>query len=125
MNISEQIAYWQDSAHEDFEVAEQLVASRKIRHGLFFAHLAVEKMLKSCVCRTTQEAPPRIHNLVRLWELTGTPLPEEYRLLLSELNAFNLEGRYPVPFVAEVLPREADDYITRTREVLAWLHSRL
>lgn len=102
MNISEQIAYWRDSAREDFEVAEQLVAARKNRHGLFFAHLALEKMLKSHVCRAIQDVAPRIHNLVRLSELTGMALPEHYRMLLSELNAFNLEGRYPVPFVAKV-----------------------
>ncbi len=125
MDMSQQIAYWRDNACEDLEVANQLVTARKSRHGLFFAHLALEKILKAHVCKAAGKAPPRIHNLVRLAELSSTNMPESYLMLLSELNAFNLEGRYPVPFIADVSPKEADDYMTRTREVFEWLDSRL
>ncbi len=125
VDISEQISYWQNSAREDFEVAKQLVDSGKNRHGLFFAHLALEKVLKAHVCKTTQELAPRVHNLVRLSEISGITTPESYVILLSEMNAFNLEGRYPMPFIAAVSPEEAANYITGTQEVLEWLNSQL
>jgi HEPN domain-containing protein len=56
---------------EDWEVAVKLVKDGKSQHGLLFAHLALEKVLKALVCRHTHEIPPRIHNLTRLSELAG------------------------------------------------------
>ncbi len=53
VDIAKQITYWQDGAKEEFDVAKQLIANEKIRHGLFFAHLAIEKLLKAKVCQTT------------------------------------------------------------------------
>lgn len=51
----------------------------KIRHGLFLAHLALEKTLKAHVCRTTGELAPKTHNLVRLAEMAGChELPRFY-----------------------------------------------
>ena len=51
VDISEQIKYWKTTAREDWEAAGELVESRRIRQGLFFAHLALEKLLKAHVCR--------------------------------------------------------------------------
>ncbi len=74
IDIDKQIAYWRDSADEDFAVARELVRRTRIRHGLFFAHLALEKALKAHVCRVTQDIAPRVHNLVRLAELAELDL---------------------------------------------------
>ena len=63
----------------------------KIRHGLFIAHLALEKMLKAHVCL---ELAPRIHNLVRLAEMAGLKLSETQIDLLADASEFNIEGRY-------------------------------
>jgi HEPN domain-containing protein len=125
VDIAKQILYWQEGAKEDFEVAKQLTASDKMRHGLFFAHLAIEKLLKAKVCQTTNEIAPRIHNLVRLAEITGLDLPETTLNLLAEMNEFNLEGRYPMPFLGPVSKAEADNYILKTEEVLQWLIKQL
>ena len=64
----QQMDYWRSGADDDLEAAEQLVQLGKVRHGLFFAHLCLEKLLKAHICCTTQNHPPRIHNLVRLAE---------------------------------------------------------
>lgn len=64
--IEKQVAYWQDGAIEDWGVAKELIKRNKTRHGLFFVHLALEKLLKAQVCRRTQDLAPRVHNLVRL-----------------------------------------------------------
>lgn len=71
VNIDKHILHWQNGAKEDLEVAKQLLASDKIRHGLFFLHLAMEKIIKAHICRNTNDIAPRLHNLVRLAELSG------------------------------------------------------
>lgn len=71
LDSGKQVDYWRQGADEDWEVAVKLVTDGKSRHGLFFAHLALEKMLKALVCRHTRDVPPRIHNLTRPSELAG------------------------------------------------------
>ncbi len=71
VDVAKQIDYWRTGGDEDFAAAESLVEEGHLRHGLFFAHLAVEKILKAHVTRQTREVPPRIHNLVRLAEMAG------------------------------------------------------
>ena len=84
--------YWRNGAAEDREVAQELIVSGRVRHGLFFAHLTLEKLLKAHVCRHTQDLAPRLHNLVRLAELAALPLSQAQIDILAEMNAFNMKG---------------------------------
>jgi HEPN domain-containing protein len=111
-------------AEEDWAVAQDLVARGKVRHGLFFAHLALEKTLKAHVCRTTNELAPPIHNLVRLAEGAGLPLSPEQRDLLAEVNSFNIEGRYPELFLPLPSASEAEGYLVRIGELLECLRAQ-
>jgi HEPN domain-containing protein len=70
IDIQKQVAYWREGAVEDWAVAQELVAADRPRHGLFFAHLALEKVLKAHICRDTGDLAPRVHNLVRLAALS-------------------------------------------------------
>ena len=58
IDIDKQIDFWRDSAKEDLAVAHELVHKNRLRHGLFFAHLALEKILKAHVCRVIQDISP-------------------------------------------------------------------
>jgi HEPN domain-containing protein len=69
LNAERQSVFWLESAREDWEVAGELVAKGRTRHGLFFAHLAMEKALKARVCRAMDETPPRTHELARAKEI--------------------------------------------------------
>ncbi|NOY70813.1 MAG: hypothetical protein GXP14_00300 [Gammaproteobacteria bacterium] len=42
IDIGKQIEHWRSGAVEDWNVANSLVEQGKIRHGLFFAHLALD-----------------------------------------------------------------------------------
>jgi len=55
MNKNKHINFWRDSSVEDLEVAEQLVNNGKTRHGLFFGHLALEKLLKGLIVKGTAD----------------------------------------------------------------------
>ncbi len=45
--------------------------------------------------------------------------------VLAEMNAFNLEGRYPEMLTPEPTIEEARSYIRRAKEVYTWLMSQL
>lgn len=106
-------------------MAQELLGLNRIRHSLFFAYLTLEKILKAHVCRQTRDLAPRIHNLVRLAELAVLNLSEEQLDVLAEMNAFNIEGRYPELLTPPPILSEARAYIARAEEVFKWLTNLL
>jgi len=86
VDVTKQVNYWRTSAEEDWEVANRLIKAKKVRHGLFFIHLTMEKVLKAPVCKKTLDLAPRIHNLIRLAELSSLELSQVQKDLLAELN---------------------------------------
>jgi len=125
MDISRQIQYWRSGASEDWDVAVELINSGRTRHGLFFAHLALEKLLKAHVCRTTGDLAPRIHTLLRLVERTDLPASEQQRLFLARFDRYQLEGRYPDMLPAAPDIETARSEMRRAQEVFEWLIQRL
>ena len=125
VDISGQIKYWRKSAQEDIEAAHQLISAAKVRHGLFFAHLALKKLLKAHVCRSKQEIAPRVHNLVRLAQMSDLEIDEIKLDVLAEMNEFNIEGRYPLNFIDPPSNTEAVEYLKKANEVFQWLIQQL
>ena len=121
VDIAKQIAFWRDSAKEDWDVARQLVDNGRTRHGLFFAHLAIEKILKAIICKQSQDLAPRLHNLSRLAELAALTLDTGKMEVLAEMNAFHVEGRYPENMMNAPTKEEALNYIAGAEEVVQWL----
>ena len=104
INIDTQIQHWLEGSREKWDVACELIANKRIRHGLFWAHLA-----------------PRIHNLARLIDLAGLEIDLQTKDFLFEINKFNLVGRYsehqgPVPNSAS-----AKVIMSRVEEILQCL----
>ncbi len=125
IDVEKQITYWRDGAVEDWQVAGELINLRRTRHGLFFAHLALEKMLKAHICRATADLAPRIHTLLRLAERTGLAYSEEQRVFLARFDRYQIEGRYP-----DLLPPPPSPDVARTElklagELLQWLKRQL
>ena len=125
INIKKQIDYWLNGAHEDWTVAKELIEKGHSRHGLFFGHLALEKLLKAHVCLYQQDLAPRIHNLIRLSELTGLSFNQDHIRLLAEMNAFNIECRYPESLTPAPTMREAKKYLKQAEEIFLWLIKQL
>ena len=107
------------------EVARELITHGRTRHGLFFAHLSLEKALKAHICRQTRELAPRLHNLVRLADLAALKPDQKQMDILAEMNAFNVEGRYPETLGLPPTPAEAQSYLSRADEVFQWLIQQL
>ena len=125
IDINKQIEFWFEGAKEDWEVASDLVNRNHVRHGLFFAHLALEKALKAHVCLVTQDLAPRLHNLVRLSEIAELGLNPDQLDVLAEMNAFNIEGRYPDTLSPPPNKKQALEYITKSKKVFQWLIDQL
>ena len=122
INIDRQIAHWRKGAEEDWEVAQELVSRRRIRHGLCFAHLSLEKILKAHVCRNINDIAPPVHNLTRLATLSGLTVDEELRNLLAEVSPFNIiEVRYPDMLIPEPSFEEAKAYMQKIDKAFTWL----
>jgi HEPN domain-containing protein len=124
IDIAQQVRFWRQGAEEDWQVARDLIERGHTRHGLFFAHLACEKALKALVVVQTDDLAPRLHNLTRLAELAQLQLSASQLDLLAELNAYNLEGRYPDALAEPPTPAEAKRLVNRASEVFEWLMSR-
>ena len=125
VDVPKQIEYWSTSSDEDFAAAQSLLEKGHLRHSLFFAHLAIEKILKAHVTKQTKDIPPRIHNLVRLAKLAQLNLNPDQLEFLREFNLYQLEGRYhddkPVPIDTGLTQKE----ILRAEKMLIWLMTRL
>jgi HEPN domain-containing protein len=119
LDIAAQIAYWKAGAEEDWQVAEDLMRLGRARHGLFLAHLALEKILKAHVCRVTRDVPPRLHLLLRLAERTGLVFSEAQREFLARFDRHQLAGRYPdsapLPLDAETVSGRWDKHRSYSR----------
>jgi len=121
IDIQKQVAYWRDGAQEDWAVAKELVDRKRIRHGLFFAHLALEKALKAHVCAKTQDLAPRIHNLILLGQAADLPLTQAHRKILADMNVFALAGRYPEMLPPEPLITDARALLKQAEGIFTWL----
>jgi HEPN domain-containing protein len=125
MDIEGQVEYWKTGSAEDLAAAESLLEKGHLRHCLFFAHLALEKMLKAHVTQRTKAMPPRIHSLPRLVARAGLELNEEQMDFLREFGVYQIEGRYP-----DAEQVELDQVLVRAElgkawEVREWLSRRL
>jgi len=123
VDIDHQVAHWRDGAREEWEVAAVLLQKGRVRHALFFTHLAVEKALKALACRHTRDLAPRTHNLVRLAEAAGLALGHDRLRVLARLNEFCQAGRYPEAPGRLPSVEEAEVRVAEAREVFLWLMS--
>lgn len=80
------------------------------------------------VDRNDNNMPPKIHNLVRLTELSKIELNEDQRFLLDKITDFNIQTRYPdykLDFYKRCNLEYTNEYLTKIKEFYAWFSSLL
>lgn len=80
------------------------------------------------VATNENSVPPRIHNLVRLAELSSLGVSQEQKIFLDEVNDFNLEVRYPDyrhEFYIRCTREYTEPYFDRIKEFYEWLKSQI
>ncbi len=94
-DLNKTIKYWVDSAQYDLDTGKSLLREKRFPYALFFAHLAIEKVLKAIVVKTTKEHAPFTHSLTLLASKMDLGIPEPMLDRLAEYMEFHLEARYP------------------------------
>jgi HEPN domain-containing protein len=88
--------FWREQSQDDLKAAQHLiVVSRLYPQGLFFLHLAIEKILKSIFVQKTGAHPPFTHNLLTLLDRIELKISLASLKNLAIINEFNLSTRYP------------------------------
>lgn len=129
MKLEDHIQYWLDSAAHDWDTAENLFSTGKYDWCLFIGHLVLEKILKATFVQDNDnQLPPKTHNLIKLAENTHIFLTEEQKLLLDEINDFNLEVRYPQfknEFYKKCTKPFTEHYFKQIESIAKWLKSQM
>jgi HEPN domain-containing protein len=125
MDTEEHIRYWKNSAQEDLDAAASLLEKQHVRHSMFFAHLALEKVMKAHVTRRTQQVPPRIHNLIRLAQMAELTLDSKQMDFLREFGVYQVEGRYPDSQQIAMDESLVKTELSKAREMVEWLLRQL
>ena len=96
MDKADYIKYWKTTASQDWKRVNLLFKNRDYVFALFCAHLTLEKLIKAhWVKDNVGNYPPKIHNLNKLLAQTKLNLTNEELVFCSDMNKFQIEGRYP------------------------------
>jgi HEPN domain-containing protein len=120
------LAYWIDLSEYDLKVAESLYEKGHYLYMGFMCHQSVEKMLKAIYVAKFDAAPPYIHKLDKLIELTGLKdaMSEAQYDLIDELIPLNIQARYPAykDAIYELIDDvKAEDILKKTGALISWL----
>lgn len=94
-DVEKTVLYWFESAEYDMGVAEAMYEKAKYPYALFMGHLALEKLLKALVVKTTRKHAPYTHSLPLLADKSGIQIPKETIKSLARFMEFHFEARYP------------------------------
>ncbi|MFH0865525.1 MAG: HEPN domain-containing protein [Bacteroidota bacterium] len=125
LDIHKQLEYWIRTGEDDIQSSQILFANKKILHGLFFCHLAIEKIIKANLVKKTGKIPPKIHNLTFLLSSAGIELSPEEKELTGILMIYQLEGRYPEYYPSTPKLSDAKKYLKQTEKLFQCLKNKL
>lgn len=128
MTKEEHIRYWIESADSDLEVAETLLIAGKNLWCLFICHLVIEKALKAHFVFQFDDTPPKINNLINLATKVGLNLNYEQKILLDNLNLFQISARYPEfkEKLNQTCTQEfTNEIFQKVKEIFEWLKFQL
>ncbi len=114
------IQEWIEISEYDLRTAEAMLTEGRYLYVAFMCQQAVEKILKALYVKKKNEFPPRTHNLLYLVDILGIDIQDKELSLLSQLNQFYLESRYPgerIQLAKEVDKNKAEGILQKTQGV--------
>ncbi len=91
-DVEKTVRYWREGAEYDMDVAEAMYEKGKFPYALFMGHLALEKLLKSLVVKTSQQHALYTHSLPLLAEKSGIKIPKRTMKRLARFMEFHFEA---------------------------------
>ena len=126
------IEYWLELADYDLQAARAMLENKMYLYVGFMCHQTIEKALKAVISKgcAEDEIPPKIHNLVRLSDVSGltAKMTSEQSSLLERMNPLNIEARYPDCkrlIVAKLTNDYCQNLIKETEELFCWIKEQL
>ena len=123
--IKSQVDYWKEGAVSDLETAEILIKKMKLKEGLFFCHLTIEKLLKAIYVNLFKDNAPKTHRLFYFIEKCNIEPDEDTINFLGVLMKYQLEGRYPDYDPGTITKMKANEYLQKTKGLFTWLTAKL
>jgi HEPN domain-containing protein len=124
MDTSRTIQYWLEGSQENYQKAVRDIKAQDYVYGLFWLHLACEKLLKAVVITHTSNHPPYTHELKYLASKAGLTLTQEQKDFLEELIVFQIETRYPEEYEAikeKATPEKARTLLKQFEIFKSWV----
>jgi HEPN domain-containing protein len=121
------VSYWIEGAEYDLSVAEAMLKAEKYPYALFMGHLAIEKLLKAFLVKTTHQHAPHTHSLPILASKLTEKLPEEVTAALARFMEFYLESRYPdqqKQFYQKCTREFTEQNFNEVKRVFSWLKKK-
>ena len=125
MDLQKQIDYWHKGSLSDIETAGILIEKRKYTEGMFFCHLAIEKILKAVFVKMQSEFAPKSHNLFMLSEKSGISLQDDMEYFFGILMKYQIQGRYPESSPGGHSEAQIYQFLKKTKEAQKWLEKML
>lgn len=129
MTKLEHIEYWKLSSEKDLPTVEILIEKAQYPQALFFGHLVLEKILKAHWVKDNDEnAPPKIHNLIKLVNQTNLVFDADDLNFLEIMNTYQIEGRYhDYLFTLYKVSTKAhsENLLIKVKQIHLWLISQL
>lgn len=121
------IKFWINSASEDWKTAEDLLKLKRYHHSLFFCHLAIEKVLKGLIYKTTKNHAAPIHDLLKLAEQAKLIIEQNHQEDLREITSWNIQTRYDsykLEFYKKSNKKFTHHWFLKAKEIYLWLKNQ-
>lgn len=131
MNNKQLLKQWILYAQSDLDAAQKLYAAKKPTQWTYLLVLwhcqqTIEKILKMIIIKKDKELL-KIHDLIRLAELTEKKFSSSDILFLEKLNKFYLRSRYP-DLIYKALPKPTEkttkEYLNKTEKLFLCLKNQ-
>ena len=127
--VARQVAYWVDLADYDMATAHSMLDCGHLLYVGFMCHQVAEKALKALFTARCQAAPPPMHALVRLAQLSNSydEMTDDQRALLITLQPMNVECRYPSEksaLLAALTHERCSQILSDTGDLWQWIKAQ-
>ena len=125
--MREETKNWLEQGLKDLQTAEKNLKIKEYYASAFFAHQAVEKVLKAFFIQKKKRLPPQTHSLIFLGKSVNAP--KSLHSILRKLNPDYVLTRYPD--AAYGLPYElydkklAKEKILMAKKVIKWVKNKI
>jgi len=128
IDIEKTFNHWVNTSDKDYQTMTLLYNAKDFSWALFIGHIVIERLLKACVVKQSQQHAPYTHDLTKLSKLTTLNFSEEHLDWLDTISTFNLNARYDTykeAFYRKCTSDFTTEWIDKIKFLQAWIKEKL